>query len=126
MKTETSRRTLLTAGAAAIGATAVALPAIAGAVAGEDPVFAALAEWQRLNAAHDATEEDAAERRAALDALIDFERETLFPLKPTSTAGIVALLKFVSNPRIAFNMGEEVSAVIDNTIEFLVEREARS
>jgi len=122
----TTRRNLLTAGAAAIGGAAVAVPSIASAVAGEDPIFAALAEWRRLNAAHDATPEDTAERRAALDALIDFERETLFPLKPTSTAGIVAMLKFVSNPRIAFNMGEEVSAVIDNTIEFLVEREARA
>lgn len=121
-----SRRTLLAAGAAAIGATAVAAPvALAGAAAGEDPIFAALAEWRRLNAAHDATSEDTAERLAALDALIDFEQETLFALKPTSTAGVVAMLKFMANPRLAF-VSEEVRVVLNNSIEFLVERKALS
>jgi hypothetical protein len=64
MKTETSRRRLLTAGAAAIGATAVAAPVALGAVVGEDPIFAALADLERVTArvktvgkAHDDAEE---------------------------------------------------------------------
>ncbi len=105
-----SRRNIIAAGAAA--------------GAGDDPIFAALAEWRRLNAVHDATEEDTAERHAALDALVDFERETLFPLKPTSMAGVVAMLKFIADPKLAL-LTDDVSAVVHSSIEFL-EREALS
>jgi hypothetical protein len=67
MKSETdspSRRHIIAAGAAAIGATAVAAPVALGAVAGDDPIFAALADLERINArvkiigdAHDDAEE---------------------------------------------------------------------
>jgi hypothetical protein len=60
-----SRRSIIAAGAATIGATAVAGgPVLASAVAGDDPIFAALAELERVNArvktvgnAHDYAEE---------------------------------------------------------------------
>lgn len=109
MTTDTTRRALV-AGLAA--APVAALPALAGAAPQSDPIFAALAERERLEALHlAAIDEEAAlqfgdDREAyraasertgiACGAVCDQERET-FAMQPQTVAGALALLRFVAD-----------------------------
>jgi len=139
MKSETSRRTLLTAGAAAIGGAAVAAPVEMAAVAGDDPIFAALAEWRHLEALHAAAIKvtDAAQRNggykfelaqsiqdAACNAVCEHERG-LMEMQPTSKAGALAQLRFVSD-WLRLDSGEEVAAETIRAAVAVLEQEAKS
>ncbi len=113
MKTQPISRRALAAGLAL--APVAGLPALAGAVSGDDPVFAVLAERDRLEAIHLAaitrmdelqTETAEAERSAACSAVCDYERDVLLTTVPTTKAAALALLRFLGNHLQSF-AGEE-------------------
>jgi hypothetical protein len=113
MKTQPISRRALAAGLAL--APVAGLPALAGAVSVDDPVFAALAERERLEAIHiaaigktDALETEAAEAEqdAACSAVCDYERDILLTTVPTTKAGALALLRFLGKHLQSFT-GEE-------------------
>lgn len=88
MKAETTRRAMmagLSAGAAAIGATAVAIPAIA--APGDDPIFAALAKLHKCKAANG---DDAYEMECEAEL-------ALFETTPTSPKGAAAFLRYIAD-----------------------------
>jgi hypothetical protein len=115
MKTQPISRRALAAGLAL--APVAGLPALAGAVSADDPVFAVLAERDRLEAIHLAaitradelqTETAEAEQGAACSAVCDYERDVLLTTVPTTKAGALALLRFLGNYLQSF-CGEEKS-----------------
>ena len=130
MKTQPISRRALAAGLAL--APVAGLPALAGAVSGDDPVFAVLAERDRLEAIHLAaitrmdelqTETAEDERNAACSAVCDYERDVLLTTVPTTKAGALALLRFLGNHLQSFS-GEEkaVANAIGAIASFIEER----
>jgi hypothetical protein len=95
MTTNTTRRAVM-AGLAA--APVAGLPAIAGAVAGDDPILAAFAEIERTRAAYEQIGDDPSD--AVLDAVcadICDAEVSLYSTKPTTAAGAARLLRFVAD-----------------------------
>jgi len=139
MKAQPISRRALAAGLAL--APVAGLPALAGEVSEDDPVFAVLAERDRLEAIHLAaitradelqtevadelqTEAAEAEQGVACSAVCDYERDVLLTTVPTTKAGALALLRFLGNHLQSFGGEEKAVANAIGAIAAFIEGEA--